>query len=67
MHTVTFADVSGRTVVTIRSKFASRSDRDQALNAGMKHGMGQSMDRFEHLIFGMKAGSIEEPKVARAP
>lgn len=50
LNTVTFEDAGEGTRVTLRVQFRSVADRDMFLRAGVKEGMGQSLDRFERVL-----------------
>lgn len=50
IHTVTFDDVAGGTLVTLRSRFADTEQRDVVVRLGMVDGIGQSLKRFEQLV-----------------
>ena len=45
--TVTFEDLGGKTLVTLRSAFASNAIRDGYIKQGMNEGWGQSFERLE--------------------
>jgi uncharacterized protein YndB with AHSA1/START domain len=50
LETAGFADVGGRTRLTLRSVFMSVAARDAALETGMEHGIRDSMDRLTELL-----------------
>lgn len=50
VHAVTFADVEGKTLVTLTSRFKTIEDRDLMVRYGMLEGIGQSLSRFERVI-----------------
>lgn len=50
LNTVTFEDAGEGTRVTLRVQFRSVADRDVFLRAGVKEGIGQSLDRFERVL-----------------
>jgi uncharacterized protein YndB with AHSA1/START domain len=50
LNTVTFEDAGEGTRVTLRVQFRSVADRDGFLRAGVKEGIGQSLDRFERVL-----------------
>jgi uncharacterized protein YndB with AHSA1/START domain len=50
IHTVTFEDVDGDTVVTLTSRFAHIQDRDLLVSFGIVDGIRQSLNRFQQLV-----------------
>ena len=50
LHTVTFEDTDEGTRVTLRVQFKSVADRDIFLRAGVREGIGQSLDRLERIL-----------------
>ena len=53
LETATFESrPDGRTLVTVRSLFGSREDRDGMINAGMEWGLRESYERLEVLLAG---------------
>ena len=50
VHIVTFADVDGKTLVTLTSRFETIEDRDLMVRYGMLDGIHQSLKRFEQLV-----------------
>lgn len=50
IHTVMFADVAGKTLVTLTSRFETIEDRDLMVHYGMVDGIRQSLKRFEQLV-----------------
>lgn len=65
IHTVVFEEDGAATRVVLETRFASPADRDRVLKAGMKEGIGQSLDRFERLLRKIKADASEAPASAR--
>lgn len=49
-HTVTFAELGERTMVTLHILFASDADRQRMIGFGMKTGLEQGLDRLNALI-----------------
>ncbi len=47
---VTFEECDGKTMLAIRSRFESNSDRDAALKMGMAEGWAQSLERLDALL-----------------
>ena len=56
IHTVTFADVAGKTLVTLTSRFETVDERDLMVRYGMVEGIHQSLKRFEQLVTSMQEG-----------
>ena len=53
LETATFTSrPDGGTLVTVRSSFGSREDRDGMINAGMEWGLRESYERLEELLAG---------------
>lgn len=50
VHTVTFVESEGRTLVTLEVRFASKGDRDRLTRLGMPKGIAESFDRLERLL-----------------
>ena len=46
----TFTERDGRTLLTTRSKFASKEDRDGMIQSGMEKGLTETHDRFAELL-----------------
>jgi uncharacterized protein YndB with AHSA1/START domain len=55
LSTVTFEDEGGGTRVTLRVQYRSVADHDFFVNAGVKRGIAQSLDRFERLLADLNA------------
>jgi uncharacterized protein YndB with AHSA1/START domain len=49
LDTVTFAEVDGRTILTILVQHTSREDRDAHIESGMEDGMQDAMDLLEQV------------------
>ena len=49
LDTVTFAEVDGRTILTILVQHTSRQDRDAHIESGMEDGMQDAMDLLEQV------------------
>jgi uncharacterized protein YndB with AHSA1/START domain len=49
-ETATFEERSGKTLVTARSVFDSKEDRDGMLQSGMEEGAGETYDRLEEYL-----------------
>ncbi|HEY6011940.1 MAG TPA: SRPBCC domain-containing protein, partial [Nitrospirota bacterium] len=54
LETLTLEEGGGMTLLTNRSVFQTKADRDAMLQAGMKEGASETMDRLGELI--MHAG-----------
>lgn len=50
VETATFEERDGRTLLTVRSVFASREDRDGMVQSGMESGLRETHDRFAELL-----------------
>ena len=50
VDTATFTEHDGRTLVTTRSLFASKEDRDGMIQSGMEKGLRETHDRFSELL-----------------
>lgn len=50
IHTVTFAGIERRTLVTLTSRFETIEDRDLMVRYGMLDGIRQSLAKFERLV-----------------
>jgi uncharacterized protein YndB with AHSA1/START domain len=50
VDTATFTERDGRTLVTVRSKFSSKEDRDGMVASGMEAGLRETHDRFSELL-----------------
>jgi uncharacterized protein YndB with AHSA1/START domain len=54
LNTLTFAEVDGRTTLTILAQHKSKDDRDAHVNSGMEAGMQQSMDLLEQVAVSLR-------------
>jgi uncharacterized protein YndB with AHSA1/START domain len=54
LNTLTFAEVDGRTTLTILVQHKSKDDRDAHVNSGMEAGMQQSMDLLEQVAVSLR-------------
>jgi uncharacterized protein YndB with AHSA1/START domain len=50
VETATFTERDGRTLLTARSVFASKEDRDGMIESGMETGLAETHDRFAELL-----------------
>jgi uncharacterized protein YndB with AHSA1/START domain len=50
VDTATFEERDGRTLLTVRSVFSSREDRDGMVQSGMESGLRETHDRFAELL-----------------
>jgi uncharacterized protein YndB with AHSA1/START domain len=50
VDTATFTERDGRTLITTRSLFASKEDRDGMVASGMEKGLRETHDRFSELL-----------------
>ena len=50
VETATFTERDGRTLLTVRSLFASKEDRDGMIQSGMEKGLAETHDRFAELL-----------------
>jgi len=50
VDTATFTERDGRTLLTVRSLFASKEDRDGMIQSGMEKGLAETHDRFAELL-----------------
>lgn len=53
--TVTFEEVNGETKFVSREVYPSKEARDMALSSGMEHGMRETMDQLDGLVFSLAA------------
>ncbi|OLC09659.1 MAG: ATPase [Chloroflexi bacterium 13_1_40CM_67_9] len=53
--TATFTERDGRTLITTRSLFASKEDRDGMIQSGMEKGLAETHDRFAELLVELRA------------
>src|SRR5438270_861683 len=54
VETATFTERDGHTVLTIRTAFTSREDRDGMIQSGMEKGLAETHDRFAELLAELK-------------
>jgi uncharacterized protein YndB with AHSA1/START domain len=55
VETATFTDLpGGRTLLTARSVFASKEDRDGMVQSGMESGLRETYERFDEVLAGLK-------------
>lgn len=57
VETATFTEQEGRTLLTIRSLFSSKEDRDGMVQSGMEEGLRETHDRFSELLAELRAAS----------
>lgn len=57
VETATFTERDGRTLLTERSVFASKEDRDGMLQSGMEKGLVETHDRFAELLAELRAAA----------
>jgi len=57
VETATFAERDGRTVLTVRSVFSSKEDRDGMIQSGMEKGLVETHDRFAELLVELRAAA----------
>src|SRR5947209_1472528 len=57
VETATFAERDGRTLLTTRTLFASKEDRDGMVQSGMEKGLTETHDRFAELLVELRAGA----------
>jgi uncharacterized protein YndB with AHSA1/START domain len=50
VHTVTFDDIEGKTLVRLTSRFENVEERDLMVQFGIVDGIQQSLERFERLV-----------------
>ena len=50
VETATFTERNGRTLLTVRSIFSSKADRDATIQSGMESGLRETHDRFAELL-----------------
>src|SRR5438093_2998859 len=55
VETATFTERDGRTLLTTRSKFASKEDRDGMIQSGMEKGLRETHDRFAEVLADLRA------------
>jgi len=55
VETATFTERDGRTLLTTRSVFASKEDRDGMIQSGMESGLRETYDRFAELLLELRA------------
>jgi uncharacterized protein YndB with AHSA1/START domain len=54
VDTITFAEVDGRTILTMLVQHTSKEDRDGHINSGMEGGMQESMDALEQVAISLR-------------
>jgi uncharacterized protein YndB with AHSA1/START domain len=54
LDTATFADVAGRTLLTIVMQLANKQDRDAVISSGMEGGMQEAMDHLEQVAASLR-------------
>ncbi|TME61017.1 MAG: ATPase [Chloroflexi bacterium] len=54
VETATFTEQDGRTLLTTRSVFASKEDRDGMIQSGMEKGLRETHDRFAELLVDLR-------------
>ena len=55
VDTATLTERDGRTLLTVRSLFASKEDRDGMVQSGMEKGLAETHDRFAELLAELRA------------
>ncbi|TMC75206.1 MAG: ATPase [Chloroflexi bacterium] len=55
VDTATLIERDGRTLLTVRSLFASKEDRDGMVQSGMEKGLAETHDRFAELLAELRA------------
>jgi uncharacterized protein YndB with AHSA1/START domain len=55
VETAEFTERDGRTLLTTRTKFASKEDRDGMIQSGMESGLAETHDRFAELLVKLAA------------
>jgi uncharacterized protein YndB with AHSA1/START domain len=56
VETATLTERDGRTLLTVRSKFSSKEERDGMVASGMEAGLRETHDRFSELLAELRAG-----------
>jgi len=54
VDTITFAELDGRTTLTMLVQHTSKEDRDGHINSGMEGGMQESMDALEEVAISLR-------------
>jgi uncharacterized protein YndB with AHSA1/START domain len=54
VDTITFAELDGRTTLTMHVQHTSKEDRDGHINSGMEGGMQESMDALEQVAISLR-------------
>jgi uncharacterized protein YndB with AHSA1/START domain len=54
LDTATFAEVDGRTLLTIVMQLANKEDRDAVINSGMEGGMQEAMNHLEEVAASLR-------------
>ena len=55
VETATFTERDGRTLLTVRSVFSTKEDRDGMVQSGMEKGLAETHDRFAELLVELRA------------
>jgi uncharacterized protein YndB with AHSA1/START domain len=55
VETATFTERDGKTILTTRTLFASKEDRDGMIQSGMEKGLVETHDRFAELLLELRA------------
>jgi len=55
IETATFTEHNGRTLLTNRTQFSSKEDRDGMIQSGMEGGLRETHDRFAELLVELRA------------
>ncbi len=66
LDTVTFAELDGRTTLTIRVQHSSRANRDAQLNSGMEEGLQEALDLLEQTAISLRSGPPNPEESAAA-
>ncbi|MGH7572977.1 MAG: SRPBCC family protein [Gemmatimonadota bacterium] len=53
VNTITFAEVDGRTILTLLMQLASKEDRDAILDSGMEAGLRDALDLLEQAVISL--------------
>src|SRR5439155_2332940 len=62
VETATFTEQDGRTLLTTRSVFASKEDRDGMIQSGMEKGLRETHDRFAELLVDLRTQDRKQPR-----
>ncbi|HEV8535414.1 MAG TPA: SRPBCC family protein [Candidatus Limnocylindria bacterium] len=55
VETATFTEHEGRTLLTNRTSFSSKEDRDGMIQSGMESGLRETHERFDELLAALRA------------